>query len=101
MLPLQFGTVKDSRTMTLKSLDAKSAVIDLKTTLSDAEDAEGDDAAGPMTVTGGTTAGTVNFDVAAGRLADMDMKQTIELTGPGGYAVKLVSESTFARAGGE
>ena len=84
--------------MTLKSLDAKSAVIDLKTTLSDADDEEN---AGPMTVTGGTTAGTVNFDVAAGRLADMDMKQTIELTGPGGYAVKLVSESTFARAGGE
>ena len=52
-----------------------------------------------MTVTGGTTAGTIRFDVAAGRLAEADTKQTIDLTGPGGFVVNLVSESKFARAG--
>ena len=94
VLPLQFGEVKDARTMTLKALTDESAVIDFKTVLSDA-----DEAAGPMSVAGGTTAGTVTFDVAAGRLAEADTAQTIDLTGPGGFQVNLVSESKFARTG--
>ena len=94
VLPLQFGTVKDARTMTLKELSAESATIALASALSDAGDESG-----PMTVTGGTTAGTIRFDVAAGRLAEADTKQTIDLTGPGGFVVNLVSESKFARAG--
>ena len=93
-LPLQFGDVTDSRTMTLEKLTAESAVIGLKSTLAGAAEA-----GGPMTVKDGSTDGTIAFDVAAGLLKTMASKQTVELTGPGGFAVTLTSDSTFARAG--
>ena len=95
VVPLQFGNVDDVRTMTLKSLSDEAATIALKTVMSAADGAAG----GPMSVKSGATEGTIDFDVAAGRLAKATARQTIDLTGPGGFAIKLTSDSTFARTG--
>ena len=94
-LPLTFGAVVDNRTMTLKSADGGTAVIDLASELAAAEGETG----GPMSVESGTQTGTVTFDTKNGRLGSADTKQTITLAGPGGFKVVLDSKSELKRAG--
>ena len=95
VLPLAFGKVTDARTLTLKSADEKTAVITLASTLK----AEGDQAGAPMAFDGGTQTGTVQFDVANGRLSAVDSSQKASLSGPGGFKVDLTSASKLRRMG--
>ena len=96
-LPLDFGTVIDARTMTLKSTGGGTAVIAIQ---SEQRAEEGTGPAGaPVLFESGTQAGTATFSTAGGFLAKVDTTGSATLTGPGGYKAVLKSTSKLRRTG--
>ena len=93
VMPLSFGKVIDARTMTLTAADDATAAIELKSAFRSA------DKDAPVKVEQGTQTGAVVFDTAEGRLSAVNTTQTAELTGAGGFAVKLKSVSALKRTG--
>ncbi len=104
-LPLAFTEVTDARTLTLKSVDDKAAVITLASTLKPENGEPGGGEPGeaeplaPMQFDAGTQTGTVVFDVTHGRLAAVDSVQKATLSGAAGLKVDLTSASKLRRVG--